>query len=105
MTRTIYDATYAYNRRPENRRIYAEQQIDWSYTDLLKAQRGCSLRLAPVMGEYWNGRLLRAYRNLAEAHARLAALDGHGPLCAGTNDPVECDCGPEGGLIAALEVE
>jgi hypothetical protein len=71
--RTADLANYALNRRPENRRIYAEQQVTWFYSDLLKAQHGFYTKLRPH-GQIWESRVTKAERDLAEAHASLDAL-------------------------------
>jgi hypothetical protein len=76
MTRTIDDVSYAANRRPENRRIYAEQQVDWFYADLLKAQS--QLHACDPNGLracWWSARQAKSEFDLAEAHDRLAALE------------------------------
>lgn len=79
MTRTIDDVSYSYNRRPENRRIYAEQQLDWAYAELLKAQHG-SARAGHTGFSYWSFRLINAQQALAEAHERhLKACAELGP--------------------------
>lgn len=66
-------ANYALNRKPENRRIYAEQQVAWFYADLLKAQHG--LWHGPDHHfKHHKNRAAKAQRDLAEAHASLDAL-------------------------------
>lgn len=67
-------ANYALNRTPENRRIYAEQQVSWFYADLLKAQRNYHNRRGDVRSDFWARRQAKAERDLAEAHASLDAL-------------------------------
>lgn len=80
MTRTIDDVSYSYNRRPEHRCIYAEQQIDWFYAAVLKAQ--WRERIARCMDgiSYWTAQRQYAERALAEAHERhLKACAALGP--------------------------
>lgn len=73
--RTADQANYSLNRRPENRRIYAEQQVAWFYADLLKAQHGKHrVPLFSSLVDYWYARQMKAERDLAEAHAHLDAL-------------------------------
>jgi hypothetical protein len=72
--RSVDLANYALNRRPENRRIYAEQQVAWFYADLLKAQHGRATAVRGEVAQHWLGRELKAVRDLAAAHASLDAL-------------------------------
>lgn len=69
--RSLAEANEAANRRPENRLIYAQQQVDWFYTDLLKAQRWFHLS----HGVRGASAMRKAARDLAEAHERLTALE------------------------------
>jgi hypothetical protein len=73
--RTKDQANYAANRTPENRRIYAEQQVVWFYSDLLKAQHGMfsSAAFSP-RAEHFYQRGQKAIGDLAEAHASLDAI-------------------------------
>lgn len=67
-------ANYALNRTPENRRIYAEQQVAWFYADLLKAQHGWHTARTEAGMFHWNERRCKAVRDLAQAHASMDAL-------------------------------
>lgn len=87
--RSLAEANDAALRRPENRRIYAEQQIDWFYTELLKAQRG--VHNSRVTGNttywraHWNARVYKSERDLAAAHERhLKACAELGPASIST---------------------
>lgn len=87
MSRTAEDANRALSRTPENRRIYAEQQIDWFYVELLKAlwQDNAFTALGHcdrfrVEAGYWRERAAKAERDLAGAHERhLRACAELGP--------------------------
>lgn len=69
MTRTIDDANYAANRTPENRRIYAEQEIEWAYAELLKAQHGYHFGMPQRLAHFVT-RGVKAELDLAAAHKR-----------------------------------
>jgi hypothetical protein len=72
--RTADQANYALNRRPVNRRIYAEQQEAWAYADLLKVQEGLHTARTEAGKEFCRERQVRLEQNLAKAHANLDAL-------------------------------
>jgi hypothetical protein len=72
--RTKDQSNYAINRRPENRRIYAEQQVSWFYAALLKSLHRMATSKDAAERLFHLSRAVRQEDDLAEAHAKLDAL-------------------------------